>query len=32
MRSDAGVSEDEQDNLAELKNLGFGHDDMFKEY
>lgn len=29
MRGDAGVSEDEQDNLAELENLGFGHDDMF---
>jgi hypothetical protein len=31
MRDDTGVFEDEQDNLAELKNLGFGHDDTFEE-
>jgi hypothetical protein len=32
MRGEAEVSKDEQDNLAELENLGFGHDDTFEEY
>jgi hypothetical protein len=31
MKGDTEVSKDEQDDLAELKNLGLGHDCTFEE-